>query len=410
MRALSCDPNASGLDNAAALQAAADRSGVIRLEVPGVYRVAKTVLLDDDTELHFAPGVVIEKVDEQGPFMHVFLNRGALDGSTNRNIAIHGLNLRVNGVDSLDWRVFGLRGQIAFLRVNGLAITGFRCLDLGARQFAVHVCTFCDVLIEDIRVHGKKDGVHLGRGRGFVIREGRFRTFDDAIALNGHDYDTSNPELGWIENGLVEDCTDLSEPHTTGYFCRLLGGGWPDWSYGLSVRKSDTVVYDDRLYRVRGEPNGESVISRQPPTHRHGCERIGLINWQHLDQAPIYTAGVRNVIFRDIQLRKERVGFSFHLDNDRYSRSWRPGSPVPVIEGVVLESVQVMHNGPQPLIRSNCPVGPIRLDRCKVGRSMLKEDRYPGLSGLGGVQIVAKDTWRKDPSGELQQVRASGKV
>ena len=40
-------------------------------------------------------------------------------------------------------------------------------------------------------------------------------TFDDAIALNAHDYATSNPELGWIENGVIENCHDLNAEKLT---------------------------------------------------------------------------------------------------------------------------------------------------------------------------------------------------
>ena len=76
-------------------------------------------------------------------------------------------------------------------------------MDLGRAQYAIHVCTFEDVLINDVIIKGDKDGVHLGRGKRFTISNGVFQTFDDAVALNGQDYDVGNPEMGWIEDGVV---------------------------------------------------------------------------------------------------------------------------------------------------------------------------------------------------------------
>ena len=100
-----------------------------------------------------------------------------------------------------------------------------------------------------------KDAVHFGPGRNFVVRHGVFRTYDDPIALNAHDYTTSNPELGWIENGLIEDCVDLDDPEngTTGFFARILAGGWRDWEPGMDIQSSgDAVVSGGRIYRSNG--------------------------------------------------------------------------------------------------------------------------------------------------------------
>lgn len=72
--------------------------------------------------------------------------------------------------------------------------------------------------MNDAIIKGMKDGVHLGRGNGFTISNCVFQTFDDAIALNAHDYSIGNPELGWIENGVIENCHDLSAENTTGFF------------------------------------------------------------------------------------------------------------------------------------------------------------------------------------------------
>ena len=38
----------------------------------------------------------------------------------------------------------------------------------------------------------------------FTISKGVFRTFDDTIALQAHDYATSSSALGWIDDGVIE--------------------------------------------------------------------------------------------------------------------------------------------------------------------------------------------------------------
>lgn len=114
--------------------------------------------------------------------------------------------------------------SISFFYAKDIRIERFRCNDLTKMQFGIHIGTFEDLIIDDVIIKGEKDGVHLGRGKRFTIRNGIFQTFDYAIALNTHNYTTSNPELGWIENGIIENCHDLNAENTTGYFCRILAG------------------------------------------------------------------------------------------------------------------------------------------------------------------------------------------
>lgn len=102
-----------------------------------------------------------------------------------------------------------------------------------------------------------------------MIRHAVFRTFDDPIALNAHDYSTSNPQMGWIEDGVIEDCYDLDDEDTTGFFCRVLAGSWLPWREGMVVQRSDSVVYSGRVYRVVMPPDGaRSFRARRPATKR----------------------------------------------------------------------------------------------------------------------------------------------
>lgn len=364
-------PDATGAANREALQRAVDRGGTVVVSRPGTYALAGTVYVGSDTTLVFGAGVFVKKVDERGPFTHVLLNKGALTRTWDERIAVHGLHVIVNGVDVRTFEeVFGLHGQIAFFYVRDLKITGFRCMDLGKVQFAVHICTFEDVIVDDVIVRGMKDGVHLGRGRRFTIRNGVFQTYDDAVALNAHDYDVSNPELGWIEHGIVEKCWDLNQPNTTGYFCRMLAGAWTDWTPGMEVQKSDTVVSEGRLYRVRAEPDGKAYVSTTRPTHEKGGAVLDGIRWEVVPQDVTYTAGVRNVVFRDIFLEKPRTAFSIHFDADRFSRSFYPGAARLRQENLCFENVSVLYDQPMHFLSVNTPV-----DELKVYRSRLRNSR-----------------------------------
>ncbi|NQZ68688.1 MAG: hypothetical protein HRT89_11540, partial [Lentisphaeria bacterium] len=217
-------PEASGIDNASALQKAVDQGGTIVVSQTGTYKTAKTVYVGSDTTIIFGNGVFIKKVDEQGPFTHVILNKGALTRTYDHNIVIDGLHIIVNNIDVRKFDVYGLHGQLAFFYIKDLRINRFRCMDIGTKQYGIHVCTFEDIIIDDVAIKGDKDGVHLGRGKRFTIRNGVFQTLDDAVALNAHDYSVGNPELGWIEDGVVENCHDLDTEHKTGYFSRIIAG------------------------------------------------------------------------------------------------------------------------------------------------------------------------------------------
>ncbi len=107
-------PTNTGLGNAHALQQALDLGGSIVVSRPGTYDLAATVLIGSHTALTFAAGVRVRKVDEQGPFSHVLLNKGALTKTWDQDIVVEGLHLEVNGMDLRKWMVFGLHGQVAF--------------------------------------------------------------------------------------------------------------------------------------------------------------------------------------------------------------------------------------------------------------------------------------------------------
>lgn len=375
------------MENARALQVAVTGGGTITVSRPGTYRLADTVLLDSDTTLLFGNGVKIKKVNEIGPFTHVLLNRGALTKTWDRNIVVDGLDLIVNRIDVRNWKVFGLHGQIAFHYAKDVTIHRFRCDDLGPAQYGIHVCTFEDLLVDDVIVHGHKDGVHLGRGKRFTIRNGRFGTGDDAVALNAHDYDVGNPELGWIEDGVIENCHDLRRNGEVGYFARILAGAWIDWKPGMEVQKSDTVVSEGRLYRVSAPPDDRVYVSKTRPTHATGKETLDGIDWVMVQTDVTYTAGVRNVIFRDIFLEKPRIGLSVHFDIGKYSRSYYPGAPVPRQEQITFENIRVLHDGGQDFLSVGTPMDRVTLNQCVFRNNAFKFHGNRAMEDYGTTRL-----------------------
>lgn len=361
-------PDASGVENAMALQKAIDNTGTIIVSQPGTYKLANTVYIGSNTTLKFGNGVFLKKVNQTGDFSHVILNKGALTKIYDENIVIEGLNIIVNGVDVRKFKeAYGLHGQLAFFYVKDLRIDRFRCLDLGKWQYGIQICTFEDINVNDVIIRGEKDGVHLGRGKRFTISNGIFQTYDDAIALNAHDYATGNPEMGWIENGVVSNCYDLDADNTTGFFCRILGGAWTDWKEGMEVQQSDAVVSNGKVYRVQAKPDGTFYKSFTRPTHESGSKVLDGIKWGVVQNDVVYNAGVRNVVFRDIFLEKPRIAFSIHFDNDRFSRSFYPGATAIMQEQLLFDNVRVLYKEPKDFLSINTPVDVVTITNSSFG-------------------------------------------
>ena len=359
-------PDASGTDNTAALQKAVDSGGTVIVSRPGIYKTASTVYIGSNTSIIFGKGVALKKVDEKGSFAQVLINKGALTKTYDHNIAVEGLHVIVNGVDNCSDLVLGLRGLVGFSYVKDLKIKGYRCYDLTGCQYAMQISRFEDVIIEDVIIRGQKDGIHFGPGKRFTIRDGVFQTFDDAIALNGQDYSTSNPELGWIEDGVIENCYDLNQKKTVGYFCRMLAGGWIDWKKGMMVQQSDAVVSNGKIYRVTMPPDATLYKSTTRPDFKSGTKVLDGITWVMTQEIITYTGGVRNVVFRNIQLEKPRVPFSIEFNMGRYNRSYYAGAKIPVQENIILDNVKVLYDKQIPLVQISCPVNMITITNSRL--------------------------------------------
>lgn len=359
-------PTETGLHNTKALQDAVNKGGTIVVSKIGTYKLAGTVYIGDSTSLIFGNGVVIGKSAENGKFGYVFLNKGALTKTYNYHISITGLTLKVNGVDTWMGEIYGQRGQVSFIWVKDLKIEHLRCTDLFSGQFCIQVCTFEDLLINDVIIKGKKDGIHLGRGKRFRISNCVFQTADDAIALAAGDWISGNPEFGDIEDGVIENCTDLKADILQGAFAKIVPSAWVDWKAGMEVRHGDAVVSNGRIYRVLGELDGKQYRSVTPPAFTEGSAVLDGITWLLHQKDTFHTAVVRNVTFRDIYLESVRVPFQLMCYNNNYSHSYYKGAPVPVQGGITLENIRVLNDKSRPLVSIESP-----LDMLTISNSSL---------------------------------------
>ena len=354
-------PDHDAEQNAKILQSVVDLGGEIIVAQAGVYDLSETIEIGDDTTLIFAKGVQIRRqTSGTGRNGIAFVNKGAASHTYNQNIKLIGLHLDCNGVESHDWgadsRHVGLRAQVGMIYIKNLVVEDYECIGLLKKDYGIQVSAFEHIRLENLYITGEKDGVHLGWGRDFVIRHGKFCTYDDPIALNAFDYSPSNTHVGWIEDGVIEDCYDLDADTTTGHFCRILGGAWCDWYEGMLVQHSHTVCSNGRVYRVVMRPNGEVYQSLTAPSHTFGTAVYDGIVWVCVRDEAVYNCGCRNIVLRDIHLQKKRphraIGIS--LNNDVYARSYVVGcNPVPQ-GNIALERIFIENEVPK-LLGSNYP-------------------------------------------------------
>lgn len=364
-------PSNDGARNKNALQRAVDECADVEIVDPGIYDFEGTLYIPSGRRLRFSPGTVVRRMPEKsGKNGYFMINKGAFTAETNEDITVDGLTLEVNGVESaaalsvdildelaeqgedalnayFDNTILGLRGQLAFMYVKGLTVTDFTLNDLCAWDYAVHISDFDGVLLENVHIEGNKDAIHFGPGKNFVLRGGVFRTLDDPIALNADDYAPSAPNIGTIENGLIENCIDLEQDRTCGYFVRLLTGAAVDWTPGMTIRHSDSVIYNGRFYRAVLPSDGTEKISVTPPAHEKGFRILDGIPWirTHLgytaDELP-RAAEIKNVTFRSLRSEKTRPAVVIlYIADNKYHRGCREGSPVPYARDIRFDGVSL---------------------------------------------------------------------
>ena len=392
-------PGNNPYKNSETFQTAVDKGGVIQVTAPGIYSISEQIEIGDNTKLVFCEGVILRReASVNGINGCAFINKGALKGEYNSKIEIVGLHLECNGIESNDFgvnsRIAGLRAQVAMIYVKRLKIDGFECHGLLEKDYAIQISAFKNIKLNDLYITGNKDGVHLGWGDGFVISNGRFRTFDDPIALNAFDYATSNTHIGWIENGIIENCVDLDDNTTTGFFCRILGGAWCRWREGMQVQHSDTVAVNGRTYRVLMNPkDGRLYTSHTPPCHEKGIAEYDGISWVAVRDTEELNCGCRNIILRNCRLQKKRnIGIAVSLNYDTYARSCYPGCVCVPQSNITLENI-ILENDVDILFHSNYPTANITLKNIDFKSSKLCFDAVPKAEGIiyPEVEIITEN-------------------
>lgn len=398
-------PGNDALENAKALQKVVDLGGEIFVDMPGIYDLSETIEIGDDTTLSFAKGVQVRRQPSTtGRNGIAFVNKGARSHTYNHNIRLIGLHIDCNGIESDDWGAnslhVGLRAQVGMIYIKDLVVEDFECLGLLKKDYGIQVSAFENISLENLYITGDRDAVHLGWGKDFVIRHGRFCTFDDPVALNAYDYATSNTHVGWIENGIVEDCYDLDADSTTGFFCRLLGGAWCDWYSGMKVQHSDTVCSHGRVYRVVMRPDGVLYESVTPPSHEFGVAVYDGIQWVCVRDEAVYDCGCRNVVIRDIHLQKKRdeAAICIALNQDVYARSYYEGCKMVPQEGITLERISV-ENEMDMVFCSNYPCANITIKDTDMKDSIaiFKAERLEGLT-YPTAELTLENVIRKENS------------
>lgn len=340
--------NNSAAKNSLALKEALKQRGEIIIDEPGIYRITGGNIIESHTRLIFGKGVVLcrGRAEDCRTGTYVLINRGAYSKVYDEDILVDGMCLVCDGLEvdrTEEGFIQGLIGQISFSYIKKLVVCNFNCMDVTEKNFCIQVCSFENIAFYGVKIEGKKDGIHLGRGCGFKISECSFCTYDDPIALNAKDYCTSNPQAGWISGGVIENCEERDQPETTGYFCRLLGGAWIAWQKNMKVQHSDIAVVQNSLYNVVAQPNGKEYVSLECPCHESGVQTYpDKITWNCMQSdGALYSCGCRDIVFRNIKLKKNRqVAFALAYDKDFWDRSCYPGAYPEVFTDFVFENIE----------------------------------------------------------------------
>ena len=357
-------PQAEPATNAAALQKALDGGKrTVTVQKPGVYRLDRTIYLDDDTTLDLADGVILSKATK---YANVLANRGAFFGGRNRNLVVRGANVAINGLEAVPpstSRASGLRGILGFYGVDKLELRDTTINDYGKSQYAVQVVDFDGLLIDGFELRGDKDGVHLNCGKNFVIRNGKLRTYDDGIAINAGEWPAAcTPRMGSITDGLVENIVDEPGGHCN--FARVITGAWMEWHKGMPLQFRDIFAIGKEIYSVYpGKVSTNEIVSLTPPSHTNGVWTSPEgINFFHVQSDGCRRADIRRVTFRNIRMNADR-GFSCSWEMGGWARLVHPDLPreeYPVIdirlENVVktTKNVMVHGNADADIVMENC--------------------------------------------------------
>lgn len=337
-------PSNDGSTNYKNLQSLLNSGGRIVVDVVGTYEIDGQLEIGSDTELIFGKQVYMKKVNSVGGFL---INKGAFAKEYDSNIRIDGLNLICNGSegDGGD-SIYGLNGQISFYYVKNLVFENCTVDDIVHSTYYFHCCCWENVLVQNCWIAGDKDGLHFDKGRHLTIRNCKFATGDDPIALNAYDYPDCTPEYGWIEDVLVENCVDVNDGRGDGRFSLMLGGAWLSWKSGNKYRTGDVAVSNGKVYAFIGDYQETLFESTVAPDHESGeREYSDGCRWRYKQNEVLYSVGVKNITFRNIMLGRNRAsGFKMSYEDDIYCRAYYPGAIAENYENITFDGISVDRN------------------------------------------------------------------
>jgi hypothetical protein len=341
-------PTSDATTNVATMNRLLAGGGTIIVSKPGEYEVNGRMVLQSNTTLVFAEGVIIKMVSN---CPYVLINAAAFksDGSYDENIKVIGYHLNTNGFNN-SCGISGLRGYLTFFHVKHVYVSDVRCMWYKAHIFFVHCCDWEDVEFANCFVIGDKDAFHFGRGFNGYLHDLTICAVDDSIALNAWDFADSNPQIGDIHDVLIENIVEL--PHyynvnseynrTLGFTTRFLNGSWLPWTSGMEVQHSTTVTYKNNIYRVINLQQ-KTAISTATPSESLGSDGI---QWRKEASGDNLGCCCYNIELRNIvsYQTKNEGNFGFNAINEVDHKSWVEGATPHPNHDIHFSNIQVYDN------------------------------------------------------------------
>ena len=297
-------PSATAAANVIAIQAALDAAntaggGMVIIDQAGDYLVSSLLTIYGNTHLKMVPGSALKK--SGSAFGEVLRNYGATSGVVDENITLEGVRVKCNNLSIRDSTISGVASEVCLYRVKNLTIRDFQIRDLVSSLFGLQINSWENLFIGNIHFEGAKDGLHLGPGRHGRVIGLRGDTDDDLLAINAHDWWSSNPTTG--------DITDLTiERMDAQGGIRLMTGAWASWVSGQQYYAGERVTHLGRVYVSCG-----SQVLRTAsvaPTHATaGLIVTGADNipWRYEYTGAALTTNIRNVVFQDCRFSSHAI-------------------------------------------------------------------------------------------------------
>ncbi len=355
---------ASADKNVDALQTTLLGGGLIVIDKPGIYDLNKTIILDSNTKLLCAPGVVFRKT---APYCNVLINRGALSRTYDENIIVDGLEISVNGFEAQPQLVYGLRAQLGFFRVRNLTIRNFTCVDGGPFQYLLYIVTWERLLIENVKLVGDKDGIKLNNGHDAIIRNIDLTTYDDGLSLCGTDYASTVVEVGDVYNVSYTNIINRQYKNIFGRTCLIYTGSWADYADGNEYKTADFCLNDGKLYQCVNPPE-EVRIGRTPPRHNKGIVTgPDGIQWRYIQECDFYHTDVYNVSFDNCIFEKSGNVITSWIERGINQRNYYPGTEkLSNSWGISINNCKIKANGEQVLLCVNGNMKDVLISNCLI--------------------------------------------